>query len=80
MLSEKSVMGAPHFIKFSKTVKFTSFSIFWQNAIRYGQLMCLIRKIRKSSGMKKKFSKIGQRVPILDIPNKFALARARHHT
>ena len=44
MQSEKSVIGAPHFIKFSKTVKFSRFSIFWPNATRYGQLMGLIRK------------------------------------
>ena len=44
MLSEKSVMGAPHFINFSKTVKFSHFLIFWPNATRYGQLIGLIRK------------------------------------
>ena len=43
--------------------------------------MCLIRKrIENQVEWKKKISKIGQRVPILDIPNKFALARARHRT
>ena len=44
MLSEKSVIGAPYFIKFSKTVKFTRFTIFWPNATRYGQLIGLVRK------------------------------------
>ena len=44
MLSEKSVIGAPYFINFSKTVKFSRFSFFGPNMTIYGKLMCPIRK------------------------------------
>ena len=78
MLSEKSVMGAPYFIKFSKTVKFTRFSIFCQIRQDMGNSCVSLERELKIKWIEKKNLKIGQLEPKL-LKTERRRARASLH-